>query len=49
MTSTATGYTFLGSKDGVTFVLGYVQYQGVALAYMTAGTGSYETMAHLPV
>ncbi len=40
----AAGYVFT-AVGGTTYVLGFVQYEGVAIAYVSAGSGDYSSAA----
>jgi hypothetical protein len=44
-TSTGTtGYVFYGTSGNTTYSLGYVSYNGVALAYAMSGSGTYQSL-----
>lgn len=39
-----TGYVFYGTSGNTTYSLGYVSYNGVALAYAMSGSGTYQSL-----
>ena len=49
VSSSASAYTYLASANGVTYVLGFVLYDGLPVAYLSVGSGSYATLARASV